>query len=550
MVYTPYVWPLIIASLFCIRIALYVQRYPDAPAARSFSLMMWLGVAWTFLYGISILTVWYPLRVWLSMLMYIPTRLITPVILLLALEYTGHEKWITKRNIALLMIIPVLSIVASLTSPWHTLFRYNFHLDLDGSLPILHYDAGIIYTISIIYGPVLVFFALGLFFFSLRDKALKPNTTLLLLFGILIPVIVEVLFAFGITPIKGYNFAPSTIVLTGIVCTLALIKYELFSFAPIARSTVFENITDMVVVFDAHGHIVDCNPAALEVIGLNAETYMGVPIDVLPRVWQDFFEKSARFGEGSEEVQLDTRYGQRVYDVSIRRIHDAKNRFVGILFLLHEISALRASEQRVSQLLEEKELLLREVHHRVKNNMSVIASILSLQAETLEDSNAREALADARSRVHSMMILYERLYRSDGVSDISLLSYLSPLIDKIIMTFGNAPLIRIHKDLDDFVLNARQLFSIGIIVNELITNAMKHAFPDGSRGNVYIQGKREEDFVILSVADDGGCFPEDVAGVLEKGFGLQVVKLMSKQIAADLDVSRGEMTRFIIRFKK
>lgn len=548
MVYSPYIWPLLISSVLCVRIALYAKRYPEAPASRSFVVMMWLGVAWTLIYALSIVTVWYPLRVFLSMAMYVPTRLITPVILWLAVEYTGHERWLTRRNIGLVMAIPAAAILASLTSPWHTLFRYNFKLDTAGPLPILHYDGGIVYNISIAYGPLLVFFALGLFFFSLRDKALRPKTTMLLFLGILVPIIVEVLFALGITPIKGYNFAPSTILCTGSAYLLALMRYRLFSFAPIARSTVFENILDSVVVFDTQAQVVDCNAAALELLGMDAKSVLGASVDLLPKSWQRFFEAGAQEGEGRREVTLETRTGPRVYDASVKRIYDARRRYVGLLFLLHEITELRSSELRVTQLLAEKELLLREVHHRIKNNMSVIASILSLQMENLRDAAARSALADARSRVHSMMVLYERLYRSDGATDLTVDGYLGPLIDKIVATFGNASQVTVRKDMGNFKLGARLLFALGIIVNELITNAMKHAFGPQGRGTISISARASGETGTIRVEDDGGRFPEDVEAALAEGFGLQVVQLMSKQIDAELTVEREPNTRFTIVF--
>jgi hypothetical protein len=150
-VYTPYIWPLIIATVLCIVIAFYVQKYPETPASRPFIYMMWVGAGWTALYGLSIITVWYPLRLFLSMAMYIPSRLMAPAILYLAVEYSGKERWINTRNVVLVLLIPIIAIIASMTSPWHHLFRYNFRLDTSGPVPILFYSPGPIFTLSNIY---------------------------------------------------------------------------------------------------------------------------------------------------------------------------------------------------------------------------------------------------------------------------------------------------------------------------------------------------------------------------------------------------------------
>ncbi|WP_304222443.1 sensor histidine kinase [Gracilinema caldarium] len=537
-VYTPYIWPLIIATVLCIVIALYVQKYPETPASRPFIYMMWVGAGWTFLYGLSIITVWYPLRLFLSMAMYIPSRLMAPAILYMALEYSGKERWITTRNVVLVLSIPIISIIASMTSPWHRLFRYDFALDTSGVIPILYYTVGPIFTLSNIYNAIVILSSLLIMFFSLRDRALKPQSTMLLIIGILIPILVEILFTNNITPIKGYNFAASTIVFTGGAYLVALMKYRLFGFMPIARSTVLEHISDLVVVFDNQAQIVDCNPAALQAIGLNSQNYVGIPNDFLPAPWKDFFDAQAKLGSGQRDVELTVQGENKVFDLSVKKIADSRSRILGTLFLLHDITSLRSSERKVQQLLEEKNLLLREVHHRVKNNMSVIASILSLQSETVQDEAAKAALLEARNRVQSMSVLYDRLYRSDGANEMPLSDYLSPLIDKLVAMFPSDPFIKVEKCLEPIVLNARILFSLGIIVNELLTNAFKYAFKSGETGFIRISAEKNGSLVTVQVIDSGGRYPDESTGQGPLGFGLQVVQLMAKQIGANFMIKR------------
>jgi len=537
-VYTPYIWPLIIATALCIVIALYVQKYPETPASRPFIYMMLIGAGWTALYGLSIITIWYPLRLFFSMAMYIPSRLMAPAILFLALEYSGKERWITTKNVILILIIPVIAIIASMTSPWHNLFRYNFNLDTSGPIPILYYTPGPIFTLSNIYNAVVILGSLLIMLFSLRDRALKAQSTLLLIIGIFIPIIVEILFTNNITPIKGYNFAASTIVFTGGAYLVALMKYRLFGFVPIARSTVLEHISDLVVVFDNQAQIVDCNPAALQALGLNPKNYVGIPNDFVPEPWRSFFDAQAALGTGQRDVALNIKGENKVFDLSVKTIIDSHSRTLGTLFLLHDITSLRASEQQVQQLLEEKNLLLREVHHRIKNNMSVIASLLSLQSDTVQDDAAKTALQEARNRVQSMSVLYDRLYRSDGANEMPLDEYLSPLIDKLVAMFPIDPYINVEKHLEPIVLNARILFSLGIIVNELLTNAFKYAFKRGERGTVRIIAESEGPRVIVSVIDSGGRYQEPVNEGAQTGFGLQVVRLMARQIGASFTIQR------------
>jgi PAS domain S-box-containing protein len=470
------------------------------------------------------------------MAMYIPSRLMAPAILYLAVEYSGKERWINTRNVVLVLLIPIIAIIASMTSPWHHLFRYNFRLDTSGPVPILFYSPGPIFTLSNIYNSIVILGSLLVMFFSLRDRALKPQSTILLIIGILIPIIVEILFTNNITPIKGYNFAASTIVFTGGAYLIALMKYRLFGFVPIARSTVLEHISDYVIVFDNQAQIVDCNPAALQAIGLNPKNYVGIPNDFLPEQWRDFFNAQVDTGPGQRDVELIVNGEKRVFDLTVKKIEDSRSRILGTLFLLHDITGLRASEQRVQQLLEEKTLLLREVHHRIKNNMSVIASLLSLQADSVQEQSAKTALLEARNRVQSMSVLYDRLYRSDGANEMPLDEYLSPLIDKLVAMFPVDPYVKIEKKLDSIILNARLLFSLGIIVNELLTNAFKYAFKPGETGIVQVTAELQGDHVAVKVLDSGGRYPDDPGAAPSVGFGLQVVQLMTKQMGANFKI--------------
>ncbi|AEJ18986.1 sensor histidine kinase [Gracilinema caldarium] len=533
--YTPYIWPLLIATVLCIVIAFYVQKYPETPASRPFIYMMWVGAGWTAFYGLSIITVWYPLRLFLSMAMYIPSRLMAPVILYMALEYTGKGRWITTKHVILVLLIPIIAILASMTSPWHTLFRYNFVLDATGSLPILYYTPGPIFTLSNIYNSVVILGSLVIMLSSLQDRALKPQSTLLLMIGILIPIIVEILFINNITPIKGYNLAASTVVFTGGTYLVALMKYRLFGFVPIARSTVLEHISDLVIVFDNQAQIVDANPAAIQAIGLNPKGYVGIPNDYLPGHWGTFFKIQAELGPGQRDVELLIKDEQKIFDLTVKNIVDSRARSLGILFLLHDITNLRISEQKIKQLLDEKTLLLREVHHRIKNNLSVIGSLLSLQSETVQDEAAKNALLEARNRVQSMSILYDKLYRSDGSKEMPLDEYLSPLIDKLVSMFPLQPYVRIIKQIEPIVINAKILFSLGIIVNELLTNALKYAFAPGESGAIQIVSSMQGDLVTISVIDSGGKYSDNVASSTA-GFGLQVVQLMAKQIGAQFKI--------------
>jgi PAS domain S-box-containing protein len=213
-----------------------------------------------------------------------------------------------------------------------------------------------------------------------------------------------------------------------------------------------------------------------------------------------------------------------------------------------DITERKESFEKINSLLKEKELLLGEVHHRIKNNMNTISGLLSLQAMSMSDSAAVTALNDARSRVQSMMIMYDKLYRSGDYRKMSLKEYLEKFIDEIFVIFENQRQVRIEKDIDDFVLETKLLFPLGIIINELITNCFKYAFPGGREGVITVSVRRLNDEINISIKDDGVGVTDKVASSGSGGFGLNLVAALTEQIGGVVKISNDNGTKVEIIF--
>jgi two-component sensor histidine kinase len=199
-------------------------------------------------------------------------------------------------------------------------------------------------------------------------------------------------------------------------------------------------------------------------------------------------------------------------------------------------------------LLAEKQLILKEVHHRIKNNMSTLYSLLILQAGTLKDSSAIEALKDAGNRVKSMMVLYNKLYETTRFDDVSVKKYLPSLIDEIMENFPNSKLVQIEYKIDDFVLDAKRLQPLGIIFNELLTNIMKYAFSGRDRGLIIVTASQIDNNITLIVEDNGNGMPESVDFENTPGFGLLLVKNLTVQLNGTIRIERENGTRIILDF--
>lgn len=207
------------------------------------------------------------------------------------------------------------------------------------------------------------------------------------------------------------------------------------------------------------------------------------------------------------------------------------------------------AEEKVSKLVSEKELILREVHHRIKNNMNTVMSLLSLQAQSMKDPRSVAALNDARGRMQSMSLLYEKLYRSDTFRELSIKGYLIPLVHEIVGNFPNRGAVTIETDVDDFILDARQLSTLGIMLNELVTNAMKHAFMGRESGVIRVAATLAESRATVSVQDDGVGLPEAFDLKTSAGFGLRLIGMLTEQCGAAFRVERGDGTTFILELQ-
>jgi PAS domain S-box-containing protein len=223
---------------------------------------------------------------------------------------------------------------------------------------------------------------------------------------------------------------------------------------------------------------------------------------------------------------------------------------VGTFGISRDITKIKNTEEKIENLLKEKELILKEVHHRMKNNMNTISSLLAIQASTLADPQAKKALNDAWSRIQSMMILYDKLYQSSTFAEISLKEYLLPLVEQIIGNFPNSGIVKIESKIDKLILGIQKLQPLGIIINELITNIMKYAFIGRNSGIISLVASEKNNGVFLTIQDNGNGIPEGIDFQKSTGFGLTLVGMLIQQIEGSIRIERGSGTKIIIEFDK
>jgi PAS domain S-box-containing protein len=260
-----------------------------------------------------------------------------------------------------------------------------------------------------------------------------------------------------------------------------------------------------------------------------------------PQSWRDLISQVI---ESKETISKEIECAGKVYLMVVEPV--AALGYVNLYG--SDITGRKQTEDKIKALLREKELLLKEVHHRIKNNMSAMMSLLSLQAAALKNPEAAEALRKARERMMAMAVLYDKLYRSENLREMSMKDYLPRLIDEIVGVSPNRGMVKVEKNVDDVVLGVEELSPLGIIVNELVTNAMKHAFTGKENGAIRVSATAKNNHVTLIVEDNGNGIPESVDMANSCGMGLQLVTMLAAQMDGTIRIDRRKGARFVLEF--
>ncbi len=213
-----------------------------------------------------------------------------------------------------------------------------------------------------------------------------------------------------------------------------------------------------------------------------------------------------------------------------------------------EIAERKHAEAALSAALEERSVLLKEIHHRVKNNLQTVKSLLYLQSRQFDDPILLSALEDSQNRVHSMALVHELLYQTENLKRINFQKYISRLTDSLQSAY--AARAKLHVQVDDALyFNVDTAIPCGLIVNELVSNSLKYAFPDGDTGNIWITATTDDSgHIVLVIMDDGVGFPADIDPQKSPSLGLRLVQSLTHQLRATVHFSEGNGAKVTITF--
>jgi len=322
---------------------------------------------------------------------------------------------------------------------------------------------------------------------------------------------------------------------------------------------ILEATTDMVGMADKFGRLFYVNSAGRDLLGLTADEPLtglrlpdvhapwaadlvaleGLPVAMIEGAWQG-------------ETAILSRNGPEVPASELILAHKSASGSVEFLStIIRDMSEQKEAEVRIKASLEEKEVLLKEIHHRVKNNLQIVSSLLQLQASYIKDTDALHIFEESRDRIKSMALIHEQLYQSNDLAQIDFPEYMRSLLNMVLSAHrSNRTRVDTKLHVDPVQLDLDTAIPVGLITNELVTNSLKYAFAGRSVGEIGVRLTKSEtgDFLLM-VSDNGVGFPEKFNFEKATSLGLRLVRILTKQMRARLEMSNGMGTQFRVYFK-
>src|SRR5271157_371534 len=335
---------------------------------------------------------------------------------------------------------------------------------------------------------------------------------------------------------------------------------ESLRLANILLERTFASLKEAVFVMDLSAQtVITCNAAVEQIFGYKREEVMGRTLEFLHSSKANYDEFNnglalALKGEGlfnAEFPALRKDGTSIITEYTVTESSDDSNGRAVLVIVVRDITERKRAEEQLRIALREKEVLLKEIHHRVKNNLAVISSLLNMQSKYIRDKRTLEIFRESQNRVKTMALIHTKLYQSSDLARIDFADYVRKLTAALIASYRLEPDgVTLVLDVRDVYFDVNMGIPCGLIINELLTNALKHAFPDGRKGEVSVSLKPDNETITLVVADNGIGIPDTIDFRNTESLGFQLVTALVDQLGGTIELARNKGTTFIISFPK
>ena len=321
----------------------------------------------------------------------------------------------------------------------------------------------------------------------------------------------------------------------------------------------FKNLAEKspnMIFINQEGRLVYVNKICEETMGYKRKEFYASDFEFLnlmapesrEKAKNSFLKNMSGKDIGPLEYTIITRKGERIEALIATKIILYKGKSA-ILGIVTDISKGKRTEEQLKKALNDNNILLREIHHRVKNNMQIISSLLRIQARNIKNKKLHEAFKTCQNRIRSMALIHEKFYKSEDLTRIELDKYIKDLILHLFHTYGiNPDVIKLDTEMENVHIEINRAISLGLIVNELVSNSLRHAFPYGKKGKIRIRLQNTLNNKFKLVISDNGVGIPNIDFSNAKSLGMQLVNDLVRQIDGHMDIKREGGTFFQITF--
>ncbi len=470
----PYTLPLLISALLAVIVAMFVWRRRTMPGARPLIALSIAAAVWSFAYALEIAATLTPFALFWARVQYLGIMTLPVAWIAFVLEYASLHHWLTRQNLALLLIIPVLTQIAVWTNDYHGLIWPQIQVNTSGPVPILDFDHGPAFWVCNIYAHIcLASGTLILLWRFVRSQRLYLSQIAIFLIGAIAPWIGNGLYVLNLTPWPGLDPSPFGFTFTAAAIALGVLRLRFLDVVPVARDMVLESINQSVIVLDDRNRIVDINRAAQHVIGCTAAEVIGQPIRQALSRWPQILERYYDVVELNEEVQIEIEGRSLILEVLISPLRDRDGRLRGRVIVWHDITRLKQIEEALRQQNDELLALQQtlvvakdqaEAAHRAK---STFLAHMSHEVRTPLSAILGYADLIRLDLTHRGQSVYQEELDAIRVSAQHLLTIINNILDLSKLDAGKMP---VHAE----------LFSIEALVHDVMQTARPLAERNGN----------------------------------------------------------------------
>jgi len=570
--YTPYGLPYVISGLVALPVAVAIWKRRSVPGALPLSLFMFAMAEWSLGNALEMFRTDLAGKTFWASMEWIGTVTIPVAWLAVALQFSGHGEWLSRRNVALLLVVPVTIVILMWTNDFHGLMRYNVKLETSGPFSVITKEYGPAFWVYVIYGYTLLFIGSTMMMRSLFGRSrLYSGQGIMFAIGVVVPWVSNALYISGNSPVPRLDITPIAFTVSGLATSIGLLRYRLMDIVPIAWATVVDGMRSGVIVVDSQDRVVDVNPAAMRITGWSAALAIGRPVVEALRPWpaaadacREYETAASRKGAGHGEAVQEIAEGDRSYEFRFSPLLTARGKVVGRIVVIDDITERRrvrdqlVTQQRALAAMEERERLARDLH----DSLGQVLGFLNVQAQAAREQLSRGKTALADGYLENIVTVAQDAYEEvrenirtmKGVlpSDWQFAPALERLARRFERSFGIQTDLAIPDEIRDGVLGRAAEVQVLRIIQEAMTNARRHggarhiqvSFAVTAEGVEVVVRDDGSGFEVERVAGGDGRMPEQRGGRGEgkggggadAGYGLGIMRERAEQVGGRLEV--------------